>query len=143
MTLGYKIQYPKSWLISYYPNSTITFFNSSDNSVHVMIATVPTNQTFEQYSSRLIHNITNNTRNMNEAFRDTPELISTVETDRATLSGMDAWKITMATGIATFYEIWTVKNNYVYGIIFGADHVNNIVYGPVFQKMVNSFLIIK
>jgi hypothetical protein len=143
MTLGYKIQYPKSWHISYYPNSTITFFSSSDNSVRVMVGIVPTNQTFEQFSSGLIRNITNNTRLINEVFRDRPELITTVGTNRTSLSGMDAWKITSATSIGTVYQIWTVKNNYVYSILFGADLVNNMVYGPVFQKMVNSFLIIK
>lgn len=143
ITLGYKIQYPESWHVSNLPNATITSFNSSDNSVHVIVGKWPTNQTFEQFSSGLIHNITSYTKTMNEVFRETPELITTVETNRTTLSGIDAWKITRTSAEATVYEIWTVKNNYAYGILFGADHVNTMVYWPVFQKMVNSFQFIK
>jgi hypothetical protein len=140
---GYKIQYPKSWHVFERPDANTTFFKSSDNSVSVGVSIIPTHQTFERFSSGLIHNMTSLIRGLNELTADSGnlQLISTVETDRATLSGMDAWKMTSNSGNFTSYLIWTVKNNYVYTIKFSSDHVNGIVYEPVFQKMVNSFVI--
>ena len=146
---GYKIQYPKSWHVSEVPyataNAIVTYFNSTDNAVVVIVVVVPTNKTFEQFSVEAIHSITSITKIMNEAYRDMgmTGLISTVETGKATISGMDAWKVTTVSSNFTSIQIWTVKNNYAYSINFVSEHLNSIVYEPVFQRMVNSFQIIK
>ena len=142
---GYNIQYPRSWYVTELPSRTYTFFNSSDNSAIVIVDVYPTNRTFEQFSSGMIHNFTSSIKSLNELSRDIglPGLASTIKTDKATLSGIDAWKVSRAGSDYTAYHIWTVKNNYVYLINFHSDHINGIIYEPVFQKMVNSFQIIK
>ena len=147
MTLGYKIQYPKSWHISEHSNASAnifaTFFNSSDNSVLVIILKSPTKQTFEEFTSGLLHNISSATSDRNEAFRDHLELMSTAKTARTTISGIDAWKITTYSVIPLLVKCGLSKTTMHTVFNFGSDDVNGMIYEPVFQKMVNSFQIIK
>jgi hypothetical protein len=148
---GFKMQYPKSWIVSDLSNASVhhsifgamTLFNSSDNSVVVGTFIQPTNQTFEQFNSERMHNMTSLNESMNKLSKKMglPGIYTSVKIDKATISGLDAWKMTMSGSNDTSYDMWTVKNNYVYGINFGSDNLNILVYGPIFQKMVNSIVI--
>jgi hypothetical protein len=143
-TLGFKVNYPSSWNIS---QSTwgILLHPQGNDAISLGVRSEPSNSTFEEYSSDEIHFSTMASKNTNDFAEKfgMPELLSTISTDRTNISGLDAWRITTIDHNSTSSVVWTVKDNRVYTIGFHSDPIDAAVYEPLFQKIVDSFEIVK
>jgi hypothetical protein len=147
-TSGYSIQYPSDWNAVSLNNSGYyggIVFEPQSKSVSFRVLVELTNQTFEDWSSDYLSFLDSliSMSDIAASIGNDPGIRDRLESHETTLGGLPAWQAVVGNSTFLTNYMWTVKDGHAYLIITKSDLIDSKVYLSTFDKMWDSFKIIR